>query len=83
MRGYGWAQYNLAGWSSLVARWVHIPKAVGSNPTPATFFLFINKVMRTIRLITASILMMFARLIKILTIAVSPKDLKEDFRDMI
>ncbi len=27
--------------------------------------------------------MMFARLIKILTIAVSPKDLKEDFRDMI
>ena len=41
------------------------------------------KVMRTIRLITASILMMFARLIKILTIAVSPKDLKEDFRDMI
>ena len=22
-----------AGWSSLVARWVHIPKVVGSNPT--------------------------------------------------
>lgn len=39
--GYGWAQYNLAGWSSLVARWVHNPKAVGSNPTPATFFIYI------------------------------------------
>ncbi len=25
-----------AGWSSLVARWAHNPKVVGSNPTPAT-----------------------------------------------
>jgi hypothetical protein len=25
-----------AGWSSLVARWTHNPKVVGSNPTPAT-----------------------------------------------
>ena len=24
-----------AGWSSLVARWAHNPKVVGSNPTPA------------------------------------------------
>ncbi len=27
---------NFAGWSSLVARRAHNPKAVGSNPTPAT-----------------------------------------------
>ena len=27
---------NPAGWSSLVARWAHNPKVVGSNPTPAT-----------------------------------------------
>ena len=27
---------NIAGWSSLVARWAHNPKVVGSNPTPAT-----------------------------------------------
>ena len=27
-----------AGWSSLVARWAHNPKVVGSNPTPATTF---------------------------------------------
>ena len=26
----------IAGWSSLVARWAHNPKVVGSNPTPAT-----------------------------------------------
>ena len=26
----------VAGWSSLVARWAHNPKVVGSNPTPAT-----------------------------------------------
>ena len=40
MRGMGghFLQYNLAGWSSLVARKVHILEAVGSNPTPATFF---------------------------------------------
>lgn len=25
-----------AGWSSLVARWAHNPKVVGSNPAPAT-----------------------------------------------
>ncbi len=28
--------YGSAGWSSLVARWAHNPKVVGSNPTPAT-----------------------------------------------
>ena len=28
--------HNSAGWSSLVARWAHNPKVVGSNPTPAT-----------------------------------------------
>jgi hypothetical protein len=27
---------STAGWSSLVARWAHNPKVVGSNPTPAT-----------------------------------------------
>ena len=42
LAGYGWAQYNLiAGWSSLVARRVHIPKAGGSNPPPATFYFYI------------------------------------------
>ena len=25
-----------AGWSSLVARWAHNPKVIGSNPIPAT-----------------------------------------------
>ena len=29
---------HIAGWSSLVARWAHNPKAVGSNPAPATIF---------------------------------------------
>ncbi len=28
--------YNIAGWSSLVARRAHNPKVVGSNPSPAT-----------------------------------------------
>src|SRR6185437_12333085 len=28
--------HDVAGWSSLVARWAHNPKVVGSNPTPAT-----------------------------------------------
>jgi hypothetical protein len=28
--------FPVAGWSSLVARRAHNPKAVGSNPTPAT-----------------------------------------------
>ena len=28
--------YQVAGWSSPVARWAHNPKVVGSNPTPAT-----------------------------------------------
>jgi hypothetical protein len=33
----GLARCNfIAGWSSLVARRVHCPKVVGSNPTPAT-----------------------------------------------
>ena len=27
---------NVAGWSSLVARWAHNPKVGGSNPPPAT-----------------------------------------------
>ena len=27
---------HIAEWSSLVARWAHNPKVVGSNPTPAT-----------------------------------------------
>ncbi len=27
---------NIAGWSSLVARWAHNPKVAGSNPAPAT-----------------------------------------------
>ena len=26
----------IAGWSSLVARWAHNPKVIGSNPVPAT-----------------------------------------------
>ncbi len=33
------ALYNaldIAGWSSLVARWAHNPKVDGSNPSPAT-----------------------------------------------
>ncbi len=29
-------QFNIAGWSSLVARRAHNPKVVGSNPAPAT-----------------------------------------------
>ncbi len=29
-----------AGWSSLVARRAHNPKVVGSNPAPATTFLY-------------------------------------------
>ena|SRR5690625_1826706 len=29
----------IAGWSSLVARWAHNPKVIGSNPIPATNFL--------------------------------------------
>ena len=32
---------NIAGWSSLVARWAHNPKVRGSNPLPATnLFLY-------------------------------------------
>lgn len=27
--------FNMAGWSSSVARWVHNPKVIGSNPIPA------------------------------------------------
>ncbi|SUZ59812.1 uncharacterized protein METZ01_LOCUS12666 [marine metagenome] len=27
---------EIAGWSSLVARWAHNPKVAGSNPAPAT-----------------------------------------------
>ena len=32
------AIYNIAGWSSSVARWAHNPEVVGSNPSPATNF---------------------------------------------
>ncbi len=32
--------FNNAGWSSLVARQAHNLKVVGSNPTPATKYLF-------------------------------------------
>jgi hypothetical protein len=28
--------HDVAGWSSLVARWAHNPKVEGSNPSPAT-----------------------------------------------
>ena len=31
-----------AGWSSLVARRAHNPKVVGSNPAPATIFIYFN-----------------------------------------
>ena len=30
----------IAGWSSLVARWAHNPKVVGSNPAPAIIKLW-------------------------------------------
>ncbi len=30
--------FNIAGWSSLVARRAHNPEVVGSNPAPATKF---------------------------------------------
>ena len=33
--------YNIAGWSSLVARRAHNPKVKGSNPFPATNLVFI------------------------------------------
>jgi hypothetical protein len=34
--------FSVAGWSSLVARWAHNPKVVGSNPAPATkVFVFL------------------------------------------
>ena len=32
--------YNIAGWSSSVARWAHNPEVVGSNPSPATNLWF-------------------------------------------
>ena len=32
--------YNIAGWSSSVARWAHNPEVVGSNPSPATNFIY-------------------------------------------
>ena len=36
-----WWQYNSdAGWSSSVARRAHNPKVVGSNPAPATNYLY-------------------------------------------
>ncbi len=33
---------HIAGWSSLVARWAHNPKVVGSNPAPATKIFHFN-----------------------------------------
>src|SRR5438477_11868644 len=33
---------NVAGWSSLVARWAHNPKVAGSNPAPATKANYVN-----------------------------------------
>ena len=32
--------HQIAGWSSLVARWAHNPKVGGSNPPPATIYGF-------------------------------------------
>ena len=37
-----------AGWSSLVARRAHNPKVIGSNPVPATTFLFIAWVIKSL-----------------------------------
>src|SRR5437588_11574828 len=34
--------YQIAGWSSLVARWAHNPKVGGSNPPPATTLILLN-----------------------------------------
>ena len=34
----GTPEFNIAGWSSLVARRAHNPKVVGSNPAPATIY---------------------------------------------
>ena len=34
---------NIAGWSSLEARRAHNPKVIGSNPIPATKFLFMQR----------------------------------------
>jgi len=39
--------------------------------------------MRTIRLLLATILMMFASLFKILCVSVAPKDLKQEFKSNI
>ena len=33
-------RHDIAGWSSLVARWAHNPKVRGSNPLPATNLVF-------------------------------------------
>ena len=33
-------QLNIAGWSSLEARRAHNPEVIGSNPVPATRYLF-------------------------------------------
>ena len=35
----------VAGWSSLVARWAHNPKVVGSNPAPATTYWQYSRLM--------------------------------------
>src|SRR6201981_2695953 len=34
--------HQIAGWSSLVARWAHNPKVGGSNPPPATNLKSLN-----------------------------------------
>ena len=31
---------HIAGWSSSVARWAHNPKVAGSNPAPATNYIW-------------------------------------------
>ena len=36
-----YAQFNIAGWSSMVARQAHNLKVAGSNPAPATNFHYI------------------------------------------
>ena len=33
-------QFNIAGWSSLEARRAHNPEVIGSNPVPATRYLY-------------------------------------------
>ncbi len=41
---------HIAGWSSLVARWAHNPKVVGSNPAPATKLFQYGPVVQLVRM---------------------------------